>query len=94
MRLVMTRAVFLARKLHRLGRDGLEARYGCPYSILCDWTKYHVSWRSSIIVRARADPDNPYWAGYLAHIKAANAGIGQMAKEYEKAIAPLRRAAS
>ena len=92
MRPAMTRTEFLARKRQRLGRDGLEARYGCPYSILCDWTKYHVSWRSSIIIRARADPDDPYWAEYLTAIKAANKGISQMAKEYEKAIAPLGRA--
>ena len=90
----MTRAEFHAKKLLRYGRDGMEERYGCPYSTLRDWAHYRVPWKAWPIAHARANPDDPGWAQYLASVKAANQGITKLAGEYEKAITPLGRAAS
>ena len=94
MRPAMTRVEFLAKRRRILTNRGLEERYGCPYHALRNWADYLVPWGEQTITLARSRSHEPFWAKYLTDIKAANAGIARLAKEYEKAIAPLGRAAT
>ena len=91
---ILSRAEFHAKKQLRYGRDGLEERYGCPDWVLSDWVKDRVPWRESMIAGAKANPGDPYWIEYSAFMKAGNAGIAKINREYKKEISRLRRAAS
>ena len=90
----MTRAEFYAKKLLRYGRDGMEARYGCPNWVLGAWIKDRVPWRESMIAGVKDNPDDPYWIEYAAFMNAGNAGITKINREYKNEISRLRRAAS
>ena len=94
MKAQMTRPEFLAKKQRQLGRDGLEARYGCPHLALYEWAGYNMPLSAAVIIHSRTHQASPLWRAHLEHVKAANAGIAKLAKEYEKAISRLRRAAS
>ena len=46
-----------------------------------------------MITGVKDNPDDPYWIEYGAFMKAGNAGIAKINREYKKEISRLRRAA-
>ena len=91
----MTRNQFLIKKRKSLGYAGVTKRYGCPYYILAEWARYRVGLTIAAIVEGRKAIDPSFTDNELQDfIRTSNEGITKIAKEYEKAIAPLGRSVS
>lgn len=90
----LSRAEFLTRKQLRLGRDGLEKRYGCQYWALFEWAMYKPDWWAAKIMMSNGNVTVSTRNDLLAFIKKTNAGISKISAEYEKEAGPFMRAGS
>ena len=90
----MIRSTFFKKKLRNLGCAGMVERYGCPHWALREWSQYNVRWTGDIIIYAREHRHDTRQRERLEFVKAANAGIAKMAKEYQKTIVHIEMTAS